>query len=192
MFSEGASVGVSETIPTGDSIGPWIATWGAPRSVVLIGTLWASPPPGGYSVDLSTAAIGQFYTVPYAGAYELSFWVSGNQSGGPTTKYYSVSVSNPGNFFDNLSTTNSAQDGQWTKVTELIYLSQLGGGVFFDNQDPPTDPFGAVIGDVSLTYLGLPPTPVPEPSTWAMTLLGFASLGFVGYCARRKTGTFAT
>jgi hypothetical protein len=32
------------------------------------------------------------------------------------------------------------------------------------------------------------PTPaVPEPSTWAMMLVGFAGLGFAGYRASRKT-----
>ena len=30
-------------------------------------------------------------------------------------------------------------------------------------------------------------TVVPEPSTWAMMLLGFAGLGFVGYQSRRRT-----
>ena len=29
---------------------------------------------------------------------------------------------------------------------------------------------------------------VPEPSTWAMMLLGFAGLGFAGYRHARKTG----
>jgi hypothetical protein len=29
-------------------------------------------------------------------------------------------------------------------------------------------------------------SPVPEPSTWAMMLLGFAGMGFVGYRASRK------
>jgi hypothetical protein len=29
---------------------------------------------------------------------------------------------------------------------------------------------------------------VPEPSTWAMMLLGFAGLGFVGYRQARKAG----
>ena len=29
---------------------------------------------------------------------------------------------------------------------------------------------------------------VPEPSTWAMMLLGFAGLGFAGYRQMRKTG----
>jgi hypothetical protein len=32
---------------------------------------------------------------------------------------------------------------------------------------------------------------VPEPSTWAMMALGFASLGFVGYRRSRKTAAFA-
>ncbi len=188
MFSEGASAGVSETIPVPGAIGPWSVTWSSlDRSVVLIGSLWAGPPAGGYSVDLSTAAIGEFYAIRYAGSYELSFWVSGDQQGGLTTKYYSVSVSNPGSFFNDLSTTNNAQDGQWTNVTELVQLSGLEGGVFFDSLNSPSDPFGAVIGDVSLTYLGS----IPEPSTWAMTLLGFATLAFAGYRATRKTGTFA-
>jgi hypothetical protein len=33
----------------------------------------------------------------------------------------------------------------------------------------------------------LPATPVPEPSTWAMLLLGFGGLGFVGYRQTRKS-----
>jgi hypothetical protein len=31
---------------------------------------------------------------------------------------------------------------------------------------------------------------VPEPSTWAMLLLGFAGLGFIGY-RRNKAGSVA-
>jgi PEP-CTERM motif len=32
---------------------------------------------------------------------------------------------------------------------------------------------------------------VPEPSTWAMMLVGFAGLGFAGYRTSRKTAAFA-
>jgi hypothetical protein len=32
---------------------------------------------------------------------------------------------------------------------------------------------------------------VPEPSTWAMMLLGFAALGFAGYRARKATAALA-
>jgi len=31
----------------------------------------------------------------------------------------------------------------------------------------------------------------PEPSTWAMMLIGFAGLGFAGYRASRRTGMAA-
>jgi hypothetical protein len=34
-------------------------------------------------------------------------------------------------------------------------------------------------------------TSVPEPSTWAMMLLGFAGLGFLGY-RKVRTGSLAT
>jgi hypothetical protein len=40
-------------------------------------------------------------------------------------------------------------------------------------------------------FAGLPSLGVPEPSTWAMMLLGFARLGFLGYRASRKSGALA-
>jgi hypothetical protein len=43
---------------------------------------------------------------------------------------------------------------------------------------------GKLILDV--TTAGVIPPPVPEPSTWAMMLLGFVGLGFIGY--RRRGG----
>ena len=43
----------------------------------------------------------------------------------------------------------------------------------------------ALFDDVKLS------TNVPEPSTWAMVLIGFAGLGFVGYRASRRKGMAA-
>jgi hypothetical protein len=43
------------------------------------------------------------------------------------------------------------------------------------------DPFPTFNAAFSLTG-----TVVPEPSTWAMMLLGFAGLGFLGYRQTRK------
>jgi hypothetical protein len=42
------------------------------------------------------------------------------------------------------------------------------------------------LGDIGPTFLAVTASaPIPEPSTWAMMLIGFASLGLAGYrCAR--------
>ena len=47
--------------------------------------------------------------------------------------------------------------------------------------------YGVEINDPqnSLAFLLTPTATVPEPSTWAMTLLGFAGLGYAGYCRAR-------
>ena len=34
--------------------------------------------------------------------------------------------------------------------------------------------------------VAVPPQPAPEPSTWAMMLVGFAGLGFAGWRTRRR------
>ena len=39
---------------------------------------------------------------------------------------------------------------------------------------------GQILGTYQLTV------PVPEPSTWAMMLAGFAGFGFIGWRAQRK------
>jgi hypothetical protein len=60
------------------------------------------------------------------------------------------------------------------------------------------DSFFDVFVDVSLPVAGLsksvgpiPLDAVPEPSTWAMMLLGFAGLGFAGYRRSRKAAAVA-
>ena len=42
---------------------------------------------------------------------------------------------------------------------------------------------------VQFSAAGIPPSPIPEPSTWAMMLLGFVGLGYAGY--RRGNGARA-
>jgi hypothetical protein len=54
-------------------------------------------------------------------------------------------------------------------VTQLFFIG--GGNPFAD-------------GEVVISFMGTVPT-VPEPSTWAMMLLGFAGIGFMAY--RRKS-----
>ena len=67
-----------------------------------------------------------------------------------------------------------------------------GGGGFSYVIDAARDPFGITGGNpvvyngsgyVSINFVG---PPVPEPSTWAMMLVGFAGLGYAGYRRARK------
>ena len=51
-------------------------------------------------------------------------------------------------------------------------------------------PFGSE-GNVSIDDLSATIAAVPEPSTWAMMILGFAGVGYLTY-RRRKTAALAT
>jgi PEP-CTERM motif len=53
--------------------------------------------------------------------------------------------------------------------------------------DAGVDPVGLASGTLTSDTLT-----VPEPSTWAMMLVGFAGLGFAGYRASRRTAAAAT
>jgi hypothetical protein len=62
----------------------------------------------------------------------------------------------------------------------------------FTNAPSFSDPFGTLVNAAGNTFSIPIVTPdVPEPSTWAMLLLGFAGLGFLGYRASRRSGALA-
>ena len=62
-----------------------------------------------------------------------------------------------------------------------------GGNVFdiFTLSVVPGTPVGGM--NPEDLVLSVTTTPVPEPSTWAMMLAGFAGLGFLTYRASRET-----
>jgi hypothetical protein len=63
--------------------------------------------------------------------------------------------------------------------------SDAGVAFFLGYGDIPTATLESLISsDITAFQTG---APVPEPSTWAMMLLGFAGLGFAGYRASRRT-----
>jgi phospholipase/lecithinase/hemolysin len=87
-------------------------------------------------------------------------------------------VSNPGvfpfsNVTDSCVATPSCVGGTLAEQNEFL---------FWDDAHP-TAAAHLLTADLAQALVA------PEPSTWAMMLLGFAGLGFVGYRAARKTAT---
>jgi choice-of-anchor C domain-containing protein len=169
------------------SFGPWTVTSG---SIDLIGGYWQSPTgpnaaSGGTngSVDMdgnSVGAISQVISGLTSGkTYTLQFYLSGNPDGAPTTKSLDVSI---GSVVDqNFTYTNSGNTYSNMKYTleSLTFTAGPSDTLTFASQDPSSPGYyGPVIGGVSIA--------IPEPSTWAMMLLGFAGLGYAGYRASRK------
>jgi hypothetical protein len=48
------------------------------------------------------------------------------------------------------------------------------------------DEFGTAYPDIDIVFAEGLTSSVPEPSTWAMMLIGFAGLGYAGYRASRR------
>jgi hypothetical protein len=68
------------------------------------------------------------------------------------------------------------------------------GGISADNSILNGRIFGGDstnLGIVSGVTLNAPLSAVPEPSTWAMLLLGFAGLGFMAYRRKSKPALMA-
>ena len=171
----------------GQSFGAWTVTGSGSgphgaAGVDLIGGYWAAPTPGGGSVDLDGLAPGgitQTITNLAAGSYALSFYLSGNPDGFPVTKTVEVTVGNvvvP--FTYTLTGANSHFNMNYELKTVNFTLNSLTTiPLSFRSLDSDGSPWGAVIGDVSISA-------IPEPTTWAMMIIGFCGLGMMAY--RRK------
>ena len=172
-----------QTVGTGFTFGGSNAWTVVSGSVDWIGNYWTPPSSGGGSVDLdgnSVGAISQTLFDLAAGTYKVTFALSGNPDGPPPTKALQVGV-----------TGSTAQDYAYPIVGDKANMnysmsctsSAWGGGdatlTFASLNTPSTNPYGPVIGDVSISA-------VPEASTWAMMILGFLGIGSVAY--RRKSG----
>jgi hypothetical protein len=138
------------------------------------------------SLPVVNAGPGQFYGVSYlikaqvAGITGAEFAVcGGNQGGGPCQA--AREAINSGFGFGPQTLTLSGQDRTITFQNEYIQNFTFNYGGPFPS---PTDFSLQITLPDAFSVEGLGPA-VPEPSTWAMMLLGFASIGFMAY--RRKS-----
>lgn len=169
------------TYSAGSDFGPWHVNSG---SVDLIGGYWQSPTgPTGGSVDLDgffqAGSISQELHVSNAGLYNLTFALAGNPDNGPGDKTVLVTLSTANQTYTFTVTNQNHSDmGYIMESLNGISLDVGAAILTFASKDDATSAYGPVIGDVNVSA-------VPEPSTWAMMILGFLGLGFLGY--RKKT-----
>jgi hypothetical protein len=84
----------------------------------------------------------------------------------------------------NFYNASTVEVGTWSGASILAPdadVSITGGGNISGSLFAKDYLGGGELHNDNLFDGALPSTPVPEPSTWAMLIAGFAGLGFVGY-----------
>jgi choice-of-anchor C domain-containing protein len=187
-----ASIGDFATLNAGDntSITGWTVGGGdanGANAVDYIGTYW-QPANGSRSLDLnglSPGSISQTFDVVNGQAYRVTFDLAGNPAGGPDLKTLGSSANltlfSPPPF--DVSNTSLSDMGwkvysfDFTATGNTETLTFASTTTAFSGNDAYPFAFGPALDNVSVT-------PIPEPSTWAMMILGFLGVGFLAY--RRK------
>jgi hypothetical protein len=179
-------------------IGGWTVTGDPTNAVLLLSNTYAesgitfNPHSGNYAVDLTGAGNtgptdGVFQNVATVAGqlYKLSFWV-GNAAGSPgggNTPFYTlpsstnlvIGLSGAGSF----TNPNQSPGGiNWQEFSHTFTASGPSTKIWFLNNTPLLDNYLG-LDDVSIAA-------VPEPSTWAMIILGFGGVGFMAYRRSRK------
>ena len=176
-FSQGAAAGSFTTLGSGQKIGPWTVTG---NSVDLIGSYWEKTPDGGYTVDLDGSGAGGISQTIHnlaAGEYELGFYLGGNPDGGPITKRLKVSIDGITVPFSFKTTgATHASMGYEYDYFDFTLTAPTTTTLSFTSTDAASNPYGPVIGQVTLTA-------VPEPESLALLLAG---LGAIGISAKRR------
>jgi choice-of-anchor C domain-containing protein len=180
-FEVGIDPGGFTTLNAGDntSITGWTVGVG---SVDYIGSYWQAAE-GSRSLDLSgngPGSIFQTFGVTPGQVYNVTFDLAGNTDSGPTTKTLKTSAGATVLLSSFDTTGHSRGSMGWTPVSfEFQAVGSTETLTFLSTTDTP---FGPALDNVSVT-------PVPEPSTWAMMLLGFTGVGFLAY-RRKARATF--
>jgi hypothetical protein len=188
----------------GQTFGPWTAVGAGPSSVVS-GTFQQE----GITFQAQEGSGSQFQWADLAGqisnntegfratatlatvvgqTYNVSFWV-GNvvQTSGSFGNSTSVGLLiNNANVFTALNISGNATSLTWEQFSWNFIATTTSTSITFLNQDPSND-YVAALDNVVVSQISA----VPEPSTWAMMILGFAGVGFAAYRRRSQTAALA-
>jgi hypothetical protein len=126
--------------------------------------------------DQPTATLTQTFSDVPGDTYTASFWAFDGGANGDSAAFLTVSVGSASETFNDTVATYT--EGTFTFV---------GTGSDTISIAAQTNPSEWVVDDVSVTGTAA----IPEASTWAMMLLGFAGLGFLGYRRNRKAVSVA-
>jgi hypothetical protein len=164
----------------------WFGLYGGP------GTLFG--PKGSVTIPVAVSGVNTVYTLAdnTFGTYNNTEFsvtftgtggsITGLYVGGDNTKDYNLNYSTTGGLI-----TPNAQywfangNGQWLQDVQWTLPAGFGLTSITFNQVDGSN--GAILAGVTLGGA------VPEMSTWAMMLAGFAALGFVGYRRSKKVAT---
>jgi choice-of-anchor C domain-containing protein len=181
MFADPGKVNFQPGV-TGTTIPNWTVSTG---NVDWIGTFWAAPPSGGFSVDLdgtnSAGAIQQSVNTVSGQTYDLKFYLSGNAGGAPPIKNLNVSIDadTPAFTFD--TSSGGAQGDVWTLESFVFKATTNGTTLTFASADTGNNlSFGPVIGGVSLNA-------APEPTFYGVLAMGLAGLAFAAFRRRSRS-----
>jgi hypothetical protein len=153
-------------------------------------------PIGSVTIPIAVAGVTSVYTLAdntFGVAGNTEYSVTFNGSGGPLTENYIGGV-NTKDYNLNCATTGCDTtpganywfengQGQWLQEVQWVLPVGFGLTSITFNQIDGTD--GAILAGVTVAG------GVPEASTWAMLLVGFAGLGFAGVRASRKSAALA-
>jgi choice-of-anchor C domain-containing protein len=185
-FEDGLNPGEAfNTLNSGDtSITGWTVGTG---SIDYIHGYWEQGPAAGdRSIDLNGTSLGsisQPFAVTPGTTYTVTFLMSGNSDGDPTVKTMVVSTtSSPGHVFSFDTTGKDIPTPMgWTSNSfSFVALGSSETITFTSTSSADFSAFGPALDLVSVSA-------VPEASTWAMMLIGFAGLGLVAYRRARRT-----
>ena len=145
-------------------------------------------------LGMGTGPNGTTYMSVEGGGTELATWATPQTS----LSIYWGSIDGNAGGNNNVNSLAITVDGYTLTGVDLVALGALGTGnqsVPADNQWVTITGLGAFTqasfsstGNAFEFSLG---TAAPEPSTWAMMLVGFAGLGYAGWRAQRKTAALA-
>lgn len=134
-----------------------------------------APPYGGVEQSLTTTAHG---------IYQLTFLLgSASQYGIPDA----ITASINGVALSPVATSTLTGTNNWE--TETYSFTATGSSTTLDLIGSFANPHYIGLADVAVVQTGV--SAVPEPSTWAMMILGFAGIGFVAFRRKSKPALMA-